>query len=212
VDTQVDPTAIIKRLKGEIRELKEELRLLKGDDSARELTDGELQRLRKQCEQYVADPNDEAVISWESMLHVRAAMSTFRRLCRGAGRAGKALEAEAASGEGKAGGGESGAVVDAATADQIKRYRLQVRWRADGPPCLPCWCRSQRRILSKSWERVTSPKGLGISETAHGPTLEYRQLLHGSSTHSHQRGSRHAMVPLSDASPHPEGGKASAGR
>ena len=35
-----------------------------------------------------------------------------------------------------------------------------------------------------SGQRACTHAQLGISETAHGPTLEYRQLLHGSSTHS----------------------------
>jgi hypothetical protein len=49
-------------------------------------------------------------------------------------------------------------------------------------PCLRV--DSQRKILSKSWEKVEN----------------------------HQRSSRHTMVPLSDASPHPEGRKTSARR
>ena len=35
-----------------------------------------------------------------------------------------------------------------------------------------------------SGQRACTHAQLGTSETAHGPTLEYRQLLHGSSTHS----------------------------
>jgi hypothetical protein len=42
---------------------------------------------------------------------------------------------------------------------------------------------------------------LGKPETAHGPTLEYRQLPHGSSTHSpcgaHRAGTVKANAPLS---------------
>jgi hypothetical protein len=34
-----------------------------------------------------------------------------------------------------------------------------------------------------SGQRACTRAQLGISETAHGPTLEYRQLLHSSSTH-----------------------------
>ena len=35
-----------------------------------------------------------------------------------------------------------------------------------------------------SGQRACTHAQLGISETAHGPTLEYRQLPHSSSTHS----------------------------
>jgi hypothetical protein len=37
-----------------------------------------------------------------------------------------------------------------------------------------------------SGQRACTHAQLGVSETAHGPTLEYRQLLHGSSTHCHR--------------------------
>ena len=126
----MDPSAIIKRLKGEIRELKEELRLLKGDDAARgELTEGELERLRRQCEAYVADADDDATIAWESMLHVRAAMSTFRLLCRGAGAttlgaaagvgARPAIEAKGVE-DGGGGGEGGGGVPDGVVAEQVR--------------------------------------------------------------------------------------------
>jgi kinesin family protein 6/9 len=134
---QVDPSAIIKRLKSEIRELKEELRLLKGDDAARgELTEGELERLRRQCEAYVADPDDDATIAWESMLHVRAAMSTFRRLCRGAG--ATTLGAAAGAGARPAieakvveGGGEGGGVSDGVLAEQVRCAESEERVEPD---------------------------------------------------------------------------------
>jgi hypothetical protein len=40
--------------------------------------------------------------------------------------------------------------------------------------------------LTRSAERACQHAHLGKPETAHGPTLEYRQLPHGSSSHSQQ--------------------------
>ena len=49
VNEEVDPTLVIRRLKAEIRDLKEEVRLLRGEDEQRgALTPDEINRLQKQ--------------------------------------------------------------------------------------------------------------------------------------------------------------------
>ena len=49
VNEEVDPTLVIRRLKAEIRDLKEEVRLLRGEDEQRgALTPDEISRLQKQ--------------------------------------------------------------------------------------------------------------------------------------------------------------------
>ena len=49
VNEEVDPTLVIRRLKTEIRDLKEEVRLLRGEDEQRgALTPDEISRLQKQ--------------------------------------------------------------------------------------------------------------------------------------------------------------------
>jgi kinesin family protein 6/9 len=57
----VDPAAIIARLRQEVRDLKEELALLRGSAAPRgPLTGDELQRLRQQLQAYVDDPSAAA--------------------------------------------------------------------------------------------------------------------------------------------------------
>ena len=49
VNEEVDPTLVIRRLKAEIRDLKEEVKLLRGEDEQRgPITPDELARLQKQ--------------------------------------------------------------------------------------------------------------------------------------------------------------------
>ena len=51
VNEEVDPTLVIRRLKAEIRDLKEEVRLLRGEDEQRgPLTPDEIGRLQKQVQ------------------------------------------------------------------------------------------------------------------------------------------------------------------
>jgi hypothetical protein len=64
--------------------------------------------------------------------------------------------------------------------------------RVSGRAHTPSWV-YRRRLTGRLWNTTScltaaplthSLTRLGIPETAHGPTLEYRQLPHGSSTHS----------------------------
>jgi hypothetical protein len=64
VNEEVDPAAIIRRLKQEVRDLKDELQLLKGGATQRgPLTPDELLRLRQQLLAFVADSSAGASLN-----------------------------------------------------------------------------------------------------------------------------------------------------
>ena len=79
MNEEVDPKALIARLKADIRDLKEELRLLKGGGPERgPLTPDELERLRQQVIAYCSDPAPEASLSVAAdMMWIRASKSTM---------------------------------------------------------------------------------------------------------------------------------------
>jgi kinesin family protein 6/9 len=61
INEEVDPTLIIKRLKTENRELKDELKLLRGENDDRgDLTESEIERLRGQVTAYCQARGPEA--------------------------------------------------------------------------------------------------------------------------------------------------------
>ena len=92
VNEDTDPSAVIKRLKQENRQMKEEIKLLKGTDTDErsQLTQGEHDRIKKQVERYAQSPPvvaDEQMpeISM-NMLEIKATWRAFHELmrsCRG---------------------------------------------------------------------------------------------------------------------------------
>lgn len=88
VNEELDPALVIRRLKQEVRELKEELRLLRNEEEDRgPLTEGELDRIRGEVEVFAYDTRrggndvDTAPLpSTKSMQHIRAAFESFRGL------------------------------------------------------------------------------------------------------------------------------------
>lgn len=74
VNEEVDPKQIIKRLKQENRELKEEIQLLKGGGPARgPLTPDEFTRLKQQLLAYVTDVGSGAMLNFGGdMMMIRA--------------------------------------------------------------------------------------------------------------------------------------------
>jgi kinesin family protein 6/9 len=74
VNEEVDPAAIIRRLKQEVRDLKDELQLLKGGAAQRgPLTPDELLRLRQQLLAFVADSSAGASLNLGGdMMMIRA--------------------------------------------------------------------------------------------------------------------------------------------
>lgn len=88
VNEETDPAAVIKRLKQENRELKEEIKLLRGSDAdeRHELTQGEHERIYKQVERYVnasADAAEDFLPQINmNMLEIKAAWKAFREVSR----------------------------------------------------------------------------------------------------------------------------------
>lgn len=85
VNEELDPASVIKRLKQENRELKEEIKFLKGsdEDSRSELTDGEVERIRRHIETYVDSDEPAAMPEINmNMLEIRTTWQVFRELCR----------------------------------------------------------------------------------------------------------------------------------
>ena len=64
MNEELDAALVIRRLKREVHDLKEELRMLKGEDADRgPLTDEERDRLRLSIVQYCEDTSPEAVLT-----------------------------------------------------------------------------------------------------------------------------------------------------
>lgn len=139
VNEELDPSLVIRRLKQEVRDLKEEIRLLKGDGEDADrgpLTESELDRVRKQVGEFVESGDPEATLSvGASMMHIRASWAVFKEMVRRGGGgaaaafaagppgAGSPFVASADAGKTVGGGG------DVASQEQIRKLQLQVRQR-----------------------------------------------------------------------------------
>lgn len=130
VNEEVDPALIIKRLRIENRELRDELRILRGDndDGREELTESEMERLRAQVADYCKPPaaNEEPTLELgASMLKIKAALRIFREIVLQGG--GVVVGKGAAAGE----AGEDGAWHPEELRSEIKRLSLVVKQRDD---------------------------------------------------------------------------------
>eukprot|EP00892_Ulva_mutabilis_P001049 jgi/Ulvmu1/10945/UM007_0124.1 len=92
INEETDPQLIIAALRQQVRDLKDEVRLLQGGEEARgPLTEDELQRLRQTVNMYVADKSPDAVLRpGASMMFINAAFSALKDLARGISNRGKA--------------------------------------------------------------------------------------------------------------------------
>ncbi|KAG1675136.1 hypothetical protein FOA52_003359 [Chlamydomonas sp. UWO 241] len=132
LNEEVDPTLVIRRLKQEVRDLREEIRMLKGGEEDRgELTPDEVARLQRQIEAYCQDNAQDASLPLGgSMLFIRAAFGVFKTLIRaGPGTLSLPGASAGASGGdgGKPGGIGGGGAAD--TGDLVKKLKLQVQQR-----------------------------------------------------------------------------------
>lgn len=84
LNEELDPALVIKRLRQEVRELKEELRLARDEEEDRgPLTEGELDRIREGVEAYAFDTKEKGDVplpSTKSMQHIRAAFEAFKTM------------------------------------------------------------------------------------------------------------------------------------
>ena len=109
VNEELDPNLVIKRLKQENRELRDELRLLRGENDRRgNLTESEIDRLRAEVDAYCragggddggdgvdgddAETNSNDLDLGASMLKIKAAIRIFRELVRRARRGERTIE------------------------------------------------------------------------------------------------------------------------
>lgn len=116
VNEEVDPALVIKRLKQEIRDLRDEIRLLKGEGADRgPLTPDELTRLQSQLDAWLSDSTTGVTLDLGgSMLHIRAALDMLKKSVRQGGNR-------------KLGGGKDTEGADAP--EQLRKLQLQVQQR-----------------------------------------------------------------------------------
>lgn len=142
VNEELDPSLIIRRLKQEVKDLRDELRLHRGEDARGPLTQEETAHLRRMIGEYVKDPSPDAVLNLGgSIAFIKAAFEAFRGMLRDAlqGRPPEGVGGAAAAGvpgakgaggalvPGAAGGG--GAADSADLKEQIRQLRLQLQLR-----------------------------------------------------------------------------------
>ena len=97
INEDVDPSLVIRRLKSELSQLREEIKFLKGEaGEGYDLTDEQRDELQKMCEEYVDDRDVEAMLNIGQMtlVKIRDCNAIFKNLV---------LEARE-SGEGEGGG------------------------------------------------------------------------------------------------------------
>ena len=127
VNEEVDPSILIKRLKGEVRDLKAELRMARGEEEERgPLTADELKRLDQTVDAYVHDAApDETLHVGSAMMWIQAAFASLKRmvLAGGGSRGGAAGAAPA----GPAPTGRAG--VDDDVHEQVAKLKLQIQQR-----------------------------------------------------------------------------------
>eukprot|EP00899_Mesostigma_viride_P007228 jgi/Mesvir1/16506/Mv10060-RA.1 len=141
LNEESDPRIIIKRMKQEIRELKDEVRMLRGEEEERgPITESEKENLKKQIIQYVQD-GELAFNFGGQMMMINAALELFREVARemaqGGGGGGGAIsvrqKGDAPSGKDEKagivttiGGGGAGGGADP---EQLRKLRMQVQQR-----------------------------------------------------------------------------------
>ena len=125
INEQLDPQLMIKRLKQENKELREEIAMLKGEavDRGDALSDEDQARLRELIRAYVADPSPEATLQVAEYGKIRAAFKIFKEMVQEGGNArpgssgASSLTGRAAEGGGELAGGD------------LDKLRLQLQQR-----------------------------------------------------------------------------------
>ncbi|PNW88606.1 hypothetical protein CHLRE_01g036800v5 [Chlamydomonas reinhardtii] len=183
LNEELDPSLIIRRLKQELRDLKEEVKMLRGEEEERgPLTPDELVRLQGQVETYVADNSPEASLNLGgSMMMIRAVFEVFKRLLRtggfkmagsgGAGGSGSGAGGgggepgtpgrAGGAGEGGGGGGDS-----AGLQDQVRKLKLQVAQRDNEIGILVSMLKRREGAGAKAGPVLSSP-----STSINGPPV-----------------------------------------
>ena len=125
INEQLDPQLMIKRLKQENKELREEIAMLKGEavDRGDELSDEDQARLRELIRAYVADPSPEATLQVAEYGKIRAAFKIFKEMVQEGGNArpGSSVASSLTGGAAEGGGELAGGDLD--------KLRLQLQQR-----------------------------------------------------------------------------------
>eukprot|EP00002_Diphylleia_rotans_P026015 TRINITY_DN5168_c0_g1_i12.p1 TRINITY_DN5168_c0_g1~~TRINITY_DN5168_c0_g1_i12.p1 ORF type:complete len:527 (+),score=96.14 TRINITY_DN5168_c0_g1_i12:44-1624(+) len=80
VNEETDPQLVIKRLKKEIYELKQEVLLLSGATERRDLTESEVERCKNQVSDYLSDGADETTLPLEDMQKIRMCFKILKQM------------------------------------------------------------------------------------------------------------------------------------
>ena len=139
VNEDLDPKLLIRRLKQEVRDLKDEVRMLRGGDERGPLTGEEQQHVAKMVEAFCKDPDPAAALNLGgSMEFIRGAFHAFKGMVRSlTGGTGDVPErgsvGQAAAGPSKTeperGEGQGGSDAQPGGAEMVKKLRLQLQER-----------------------------------------------------------------------------------
>lgn len=92
INMETDPFAVIKRLKREIIELKEELVLLRGDNANRgAITDSEKERLARQVKTFIEDASADSTLTIADPQAIREIYNIFKAMVIAMSKGGKSL-------------------------------------------------------------------------------------------------------------------------
>ena len=125
INEELDPMVVIKRLKGKVRDLQNEVRLLKGVEEDRgPLTQDELLRLKEKIVTYVEEPAGAYLDLGGSMMFINAAIDIFKGLAKGKGGGGGSVQGFPVP---------AGSVADTEETqqlqEQLRKLKLQVQQR-----------------------------------------------------------------------------------
>ena len=125
INEELDPMVVIKRLKGKVRDLQNEVRLLKGVEEDRgPLTQDELLRLKEKIVTYVEEPAGAYLDLGGSMMFINAAIDIFKGLAKGKGGGGGSVPGFPVP---------AGSVADTEETqqlqEQLRKLKLQVQQR-----------------------------------------------------------------------------------
>ena len=149
INEEVDPKLLVARLKSELRELKEEIQVLRGegyDRAIAALSDGEKERCAELVDQYVTDGSEGATLNPGEMAKVQYCFRLLRE--RAAGGRRRRRRASAAGG-GNGGGGGGGA----SESEAMETLRMQLQHATTRSRS---WCRCSTRRRARREARPTA--------------------------------------------------------
>ena len=127
INEEMDPNLVIKRLKGELLTLREEVNYLKGETGeGEELSPQELEDLRAMCRQYAYDRDPAAFLNVGALTltKIKEVFKIFKDLVQEAAAEGGGGGGRGGGPSGKGGGAEGLSAEDLA---ELERFRQQVR-------------------------------------------------------------------------------------